>query len=65
MNPNSINQSLALELLADLTGEGNRYNVKGFGNLPLYPGLDNYYSSIPSRKAFESVIPRVKRYRKT
>ena len=55
MNPNSGNQSLALELLADLTDEGNRYNTKGFGNLPLYPGLENYYSSVPSRKVFDSV----------
>ena len=55
VNPNSGNQSLALELLADLTDEGNRYNTKGFGNLPLYPGLENYYSSVPSRKVFDSV----------
>ncbi len=55
VNPNSGNQSLALELLADLTDEGNRYNTKGFGNLPLYPGLENYYSSVLSRKVFDSV----------
>ena len=55
VNPNSGNRSLALELLADLTDEENRYNTKGFGNLPLYPGLENYYSSVPSRKVFDSV----------
>ena len=55
VNPNSGNRSLALELLADMTDEENRYNTKGFGNLPLYPGLENYYSSVPSRKVFDSV----------
>ena len=52
VNPNSKHKQLALDLLADLTDEENRYNTKGFGELPLYPGLDSYYFNDPSRKAF-------------
>ncbi len=52
VNPNSKHKQAALDFLADLTDEENRYNTKGFGELPLYPGLDNYYINDPSWKAF-------------
>ncbi len=42
VNPNGSNTSGAIDLLAELTNEDNRYNASIFGS-PLFPHLDQYY----------------------
>lgn len=45
VNPNSERADLALQFLAEMTSEENRYNADIWGS-PLWPGLTEYYRNV-------------------